>query len=150
MEHRASAIQRRASARNLAIETLIRYLAMTVTPIQPLDYARPTVRRRFDPAVWPPIGALVAVVVVAALLALTAGKSIPGGPFVSIRSDLTPFVVSLASIAVAWRSMRHGTFRRRLGVAVVVLFAAAVAIVSADNVMSFWLRPYARGALVGW
>ena len=123
---------------------------MTVTPIQPLDYASPPVRRRFDPAVWPPLGALILVVVVAALLTLTAAKMIPGGPFVSIRSDLTPFILSVAVIALAWRSLRRGGPRRRLGAGIVVLMAAAVAGVAADNVMSFWLRPYARGALVGW
>ena len=96
------------------------------------------------------MGALVLVVVVAALLTLTEVRMIPGGPFISVRSDLTPFVSCIAAIAVSWRSLRHGRFARRLGVAAVVLFAAAVAIVAADSVMSFWLLPYAHGATVGW
>jgi hypothetical protein len=124
--------------------------AMTLTPIQPLDYAPASLRRRSDPAVSPPLGALVPLVAVAAVLCASSGKPIPGGPFVSVRADLTPFVTCVGVIAFAWRSLRHGTLRRRLCVALVVLFAAAVAILAVDHVVSFWFRPYARGALVGW
>jgi hypothetical protein len=123
---------------------------MTATPIQPLDYASPSGRRRFDPAVWPPLIALVAVVVVAAILSTTGGKLVPGGPFVSIRADLTPFVLCVGVIALSWRSLRHGRLLRRSSVALIVLAAAAVAILVVDQVVSFWLRPYARGALVSW
>ena len=123
---------------------------MSVSPVQALDYATPHVGRRFDPAVWPSIAALVGTVLLSALLTLTGGKMIPGGPFISIHADAAPALMSLGLVAVAWRSLRHGPLWRRLTVALIMLCAVAVLFLVLATVISFWLRPYARGALVSW
>jgi hypothetical protein len=123
---------------------------MSVTPVQTLDYATPQTRRRFDPARWPPIPLLIATVIFSAFLTTTGGKIVPGGPFVSLHADAAPAVMSVALVAVAWRSLRHGPLWRRLTVAVFALCAVTVLLLVLDTVISFWLRPYARGALVSW
>src|SRR5688572_372070 len=98
---------------------------MSVSPVQALGYATPQARRRFDPAIWPPIAALVGAVVLSALLTLTGGKMIPGGPFISLHADAAPALISVGLVAVAWRSLRHGPLWRRLTVALIVLCSVA-------------------------
>jgi hypothetical protein len=117
---------------------------------QPLDYETPPLKRRFDPAAWPPIPLLVAVVVFSAFLTRTGGKIVPGGPFISLHADVAPAVLSIAVAAFGWRSLRHGPPWRRFVLALLVLSAVAILFLVLDTVILFWLRPYARGDLVSW
>lgn len=123
---------------------------MIVSPDQILDGATPQARGRFDPAAWPPIAALVGTVLVSACLTLMGGKSIPGGPFISLHADAAPALMSVGLVAASWRSLRHGPLWRRLTVAVIVLCAVAVFFLVLAAVGSFWLDPYARGTMVSW
>lgn len=123
---------------------------MSVKPVRTLDYAAPPARRRFDPARWPPIPLLIGMLFFTAFLATSGIKVVPGGPFISLHADVAPAVLSVAFVAVAWRSLRHGPLLRRLTVALLTLCAVMVLILVLDSVISFWLRPHARGVLVGW
>ena len=82
------------------------------------------------------------------LAAFWGGKPNPGGPFISLLGDLLPSLLCCGVIASAWRSLRHGPLPRRLFVALIVLGAAALLNWIVAGVVSFWLRPYARGALI--
>jgi hypothetical protein len=83
-----------------------------------------------------------------ALAAVCGAKTNPGGPFISILGDLLPSLTCCGVIAWAWRSLRHGPLWRRLLVAIIALAAAALINLIAARVVSFWLAPYSRGALI--
>jgi hypothetical protein len=117
---------------------------------QLLDYASPMLRRRFNPATWPTLAASSVIVGLSAALITTGGHVIPGGPFVSIHANVIPAVACLGVIVVVWRALRLARGILRCCVVCVVLAAAVIVIFAIDDVMSFWLRPYARGVLLAW
>ena len=117
---------------------------------QPLDYASPTVPRRFNPATWPIIGALSPVPLMAGALSTTGGHVIPGGPFISIHANVIPAVACLAVIVIIWPALRTAPPILRFCAACLILGCASVIILVAQAIMMFWLRPYARGALFAW
>jgi len=117
---------------------------------QPLDYAPPALRRRFSPANWPTLCALSMIALTSGSLSKTGGHLIPGGPFVSIHANVIPAVTCLAIIGLAWPALRRAPALIRFGAACVVLGSALVVILVIQDVMMFWLRPYARGVLLAW
>jgi hypothetical protein len=117
---------------------------------QPLDYAAPSGRRRFDPAVWPSIPALVVLLIVAASLTVTVGRMVPGGPFISLHADVLPVVACAAAFHLAWRSLRPSSGGRRVALACILLISVAIIFFKVADVVSFWFRPYARGTLIAW
>jgi hypothetical protein len=123
---------------------------MRTATAQPLDYAPPALRRRFHPANWLTLGALSVVVLMSGALSGTVGRVVPGGPFVSIHADVIPAVTCLGVIVFVWRALRRAPVLVRFGAACVVLGSALVVILIIQDVMMFWLRPYARGVLVAW
>lgn len=90
------------------------------------------------------------MVVVAAGLSLHVGRMIPGGPFISIHADVIPVVVCTVSFHLAWRSLRASGTRRRIALAFVIIASVAIFILKLEEVVSFWVRPYARGVLIEW
>ena len=134
----------------LTTRWLYRLKGMRIAVAQPLDYASPTLRRRFNPATWPTFGALSVIVLMAGALSTTGGHVVPGGPFISIHVNVTPAVACLAVIAVVWRVLRTARGPLRFCAAVLVLGSALVVIFVIQDIMMFWLRPYARGVLFAW
>jgi hypothetical protein len=123
---------------------------MRIPVIHPLDYASPTPRRRFNPATWPIIAALSVVALMAGALSTTGGHLIPGGPFISIHANVIPAVACLAVIVSIWPALRTARPILRFCAAGLILASALVVIFVAQDIMMFWLRPYARGALFAW
>jgi hypothetical protein len=123
---------------------------MRTATAQPLDYAPPALRRRFHPANWPTLGALFLIALMSGALSATVGRVVPGGPFVSIHADVVPAVTCLGVIVFVWRALRMAPVLVRVGAACVVLGSALVVILIIQDVMMFWLRPYARGVLFAW
>lgn len=115
---------------------------------QTLDYAAPSGSRRFDPAKWPSIPAFVVVLIVAAVLSLTVGRMVPGGPFISIHADVVPVLACAAVFHLAWRSLRPSPVGRRIALACILLVSVAIIFFKVSDVVSFWFRPYARGTLI--
>jgi hypothetical protein len=118
--------------------------------LQPLDYASPPSPRRFNSATWPIIGALSPVPLMAGAFSTTGGHLTPGGPFISIHANIIPAVACLAVIVSIWPALRTARPILRFCSACVILGSALVVIFVAQDIMMFWLRPYARGALFAW
>jgi hypothetical protein len=115
---------------------------------QPLDYAAPSGSRPFDPAKWPRIATFMVVLLVAAVLSVTVGRMVPGGPFISIHADVVPVLACAAAFHFAWRSLGASPVRRRIALACVLLISVAIIFFKVSDVFSFWIRPHARGALI--
>jgi hypothetical protein len=86
----------------------------------------------------------------AGVLSTTGGHVIPGGPFISIHANVIPGVACLAVIAFVWRALRTARGLIRFSAATLILGSALVAIFVIQDIMMFWLRPYARGVLFAW
>jgi hypothetical protein len=123
---------------------------MRIAVAQPLDYASPTLRRPFNPATWSAIGTLSVIVLMAGALSTTGGHVIPGGPFISIHANVIPAVACLGVIAVVWRALRKGHALMRFCAASLILGSGLVVILVIQDIMMFWLRPYARGVPFAW
>ena len=117
---------------------------------QTLEYAALQARRGRDPAHWPPLFLLIGFLIGSWLLASTGGKVTPGGPFISISSDVAPVLLSLVIIILSWRSLRYGRLSRRLVIALIILCSVFELILVLLAVYSFWFRPFARDILVDW
>lgn len=73
----------------------------------------------------------------------------PGGPFISLTGDVIPFVAAVVAIIIGFCCLRAYTVKPKLIALIFIAFATvAIAIIIAD-VHSFWIRPFARGQLLG-
>ena len=123
---------------------------MSTSVPQPLDYEAPTRRWRSGQPSWATLAVLYVVCCMAGLLWTTGGHVIPGGPFISIHANVIPVVICLSVIGLAWRALRTARGVRCLCVACLILGSASVIILVVEDVMMFWLQPYARGVLLAW
>src|SRR4051812_7685881 len=112
---------------------------MRIAVAQPLDYASPTLRRRWNPATWPTIAALSVIALISAALLTTGGHVIPGGPFISIHANVIPAVACLVVIVVVWRALRTGRGLLRFCAACLILCSASAVIFVIQDIMMFWL-----------
>ena len=95
------------------------------------------------------IGWVVGLTLFALLLGGSATRIVPGGPFISITSDVLPAAASLIAMRfglVALRGRNVGT--KLLALVFILLATLALGRIMID-VYSFWNRPYARGDLLG-
>ena len=90
------------------------------------------------------------VLIVAAALSITAGRMVPGGPFISIHADVVPVLACAAAFHFAWRSLRPSPVGRRIALACILSVSVAIIFFIVSDVVSFWFRPYARGTLIAW
>jgi hypothetical protein len=109
---------------------------------QPLDYARPTPEARSDGETWR-LWLIPALLFPAAILSISAVRTIPGGPFISIHADVLPCVMCIVGIYLAARAMKN--VRRRVGLILSLIMAGAIICVVVLDVIAFWLQPFARG-----
>jgi hypothetical protein len=100
---------------------------------------------RTSPCLWV-CGTQVAL---AGFLLVTSWRTMPG-PFISVSADVFPAVGSLALLAVVVRTFRQCNVSHRFGLSLAALGSIAVIAFVMDDVVSFWLEPFAQGTLVGW
>ena len=90
------------------------------------------------------------ILALCAILVATSGRRIPGGPFISIHSDILPVAGCAALFAFAAMSLRTSSRERRVLLFFPMLGSVALSALAVVNVISFWRDPFARGDLVGW
>lgn len=79
----------------------------------------------------------------------TALRIVPGGPFISLHSDVLPTLAALSAIRLGLLTLRGKDTAAKL-VSLVFILVATIAISNVFNsVYLFWHRPYARGDFLG-
>ena len=77
------------------------------------------------------------------------GKAVPGGPFISIFSDIIPCLCALIAIQLGlWNLRIRGLLQRLATLILMGLFTLVISKVLI-GVILFWNRPMARGDLFG-
>jgi hypothetical protein len=96
-----------------------------------------------------PVVCMVVGIAISSLLLGTARRIIPGGPFLSVHADLIPIGINLAVLTLGVISFRKAPVEVKV-LLVVLLFALTWILAStAEDILSFWFCPYARGDLLG-
>ncbi|MCX6926811.1 MAG: hypothetical protein NT154_26945 [Verrucomicrobia bacterium] len=90
------------------------------------------------------------IVALSGILIATTGRLIPGGPFVSLHSDVFPVVGCIALLAFGAVGFRFISAERRLVLVFAMLASIGLIGVVVTNVLAFWRDPFARGALFAW
>jgi hypothetical protein len=73
----------------------------------------------------------------------------PGGPFISLIGDVLPVFMALVAIGFAFYIMwSHRLFIRLNAWFTILIALIAIGMVYVD-IYRFWIRPYARGELLG-
>jgi hypothetical protein len=92
---------------------------------------------------------IIGLAVFSVLFGGTAARIVPGGPFVSLTSDILPTIAAVASVRYSLLSLRG----RDIGTKVIAMFFVVVCTFALSNVfrsvLSFWFSPYARGDFFG-
>ena len=77
------------------------------------------------------------------------GKIIPGGPFISITGNIVPLIG--AAIAI-WASLPYVAYPRLkiiLSAVTHIALATSLAGIVLYSIITFWIKPFARGDLIG-
>lgn len=90
------------------------------------------------------------ILALCAVLVATWVRIIPGGPFISIHSDILPVAGCAVLFAFAAMSLRTSSPPRRVLLLLAMLGSVALTGLVAANIISFWRNPFARGDLLGW
>ena len=90
------------------------------------------------------------ILALAALLSATSVKIIPGGPFLSIHSEILPAVACLLAFFLAAMALRNSSPARRLLFIGAMGFSLGLTGIIIASVVSFCRSPFARGDLFGW
>jgi hypothetical protein len=90
------------------------------------------------------------ILALCAVLVVTWVRIIPGGPFLSIHSDILPVAGCAVLFAFATMSLRTSSPAERVLLLFAMLGSVALIGLVVVNVISFWRDPFARGELVGW
>ena len=90
------------------------------------------------------------VVALAGALVATTARVIPGGPFLSIHSDILPVIGCATVLTLGTITFRAISAERRLGLIAAMITALALIGVVIANVLLFWKTPFARGAMFAW
>jgi hypothetical protein len=78
-----------------------------------------------------------------------AGRSIPGGPFISISGDILPGIAAWMALRLLFLCLREPTLLPKLvAFPVCVIVGFAIARVAID-IVEFQMNPFARGAGIG-
>ena len=90
------------------------------------------------------------IVAFSGILVATTARIIPGGPFISVHTDILPSLGCLALLVIGGMGLRRVSPQRRfiLSCAMAVSFALIGVVIA--NVVAFWREPFARGVLLGW
>lgn len=95
------------------------------------------------------IGKMIVYALLALLFGGNAPRIVPGGPFISLIGDILPTAAACAAIYTGFRVIRGPSLPRKV-IAVLAIVIATVAIGRVlASVYTFWVRPYARGSLIG-
>ena len=95
------------------------------------------------------VGWMVVLTFYAIAFGGTAIRIVPGGPFFSMSADILPVVTAVAAILIALSTFRtKQTQIKLLAIIPIVICCFAITNVVTD-VMWFWVRPAARGDLIG-
>ena len=79
----------------------------------------------------------------------TAMRIVPGGPFFSMSADILPVVASITAMLIGLTAFRtKQTHAKLLAIISIAICCLAITNVVTD-VMWFWIRPAARGDLIG-
>jgi len=97
----------------------------------------------------PWLGWMIGLTLFSLLLGGTAARIVPGGPFISVTSDVLPFAASLIAIRLGLLTLSERNSGAKLvALAIILLATLSMARIMID-VYSFWNRPYARGDFFG-
>jgi len=88
--------------------------------------------------------------VIAIMLIPYSGKIIPGGPFLSIRGDVMPIIISCIVLTIGLRAYRTASLGSRLLILLFCGIALFFIITVLENVVMFATDKYARGPLLDW
>jgi hypothetical protein len=96
------------------------------------------------------IGIMIGLTLFSFLVGGSASRGVPDGPFISIVGDIIPMITSVLGMGVSFLILRH---RPRFWLSALCLFCIYLCTLAIGNILvsvvSFWLRPRARGVLIG-
>jgi len=95
------------------------------------------------------LGWTIGLVLFSLLLGGSTPRIVPGGPFISITSDILPGVASLTAIRFGLIALRGRNIVAKFVALMFILLATLALSRIMIDVYSFWHRPFARGDLLG-
>jgi hypothetical protein len=95
------------------------------------------------------IGWIVGLTLFALLFSGSAIRIVPGGPFISITGDLLPAVASVVAMRLGLLILRGNALLPKLLALLFILLATLALSRVMIDVYTFWIRPFARGDLIG-
>ena len=91
-----------------------------------------------------------AVIFLSLFLLAMSFRIIPGGPFVSIRSDIFPAMSCLGMLFFAARGFRAASAAQRVRLSFLAFVSLGIIMLVIADVAEFCCNHFARGALFGW
>ena len=93
---------------------------------------------------------MIAIALIASAWGGQLSRMVPGGPFISMTTELVPMLAALIAMAIGLSSFRTKDEPTIfLGIIAILISCLTITNVTAA-VMEFWVRPAARGAFLGW